>query len=124
MVKSNQADMFKLNKASKHREECEKHERKVKRSRNIMAGVFIISVFLIIMSQLFIKSAGEINAQSLSIETFQLVAYAGVFLGIASLVWLIVTALKSISLNIKVEKARKMEGVLTQHVFRMILINS
>jgi hypothetical protein len=125
MTKQNQAHLFKLNEASQYREECEKSEKRVKRSRNLLALFFIISIFLIIGSQGVLDSAfKELGLIKSFVVSLPIVEYALYFVGMASFLLFMTSVFKAISIQSQTEKARKLEGRLAQNIFRLTLMST
>lgn len=125
MTNSNNADLQKLNEASQYREKCEKREKKAKYLRNLIATLFVLSIVLIIGANLFMEPPLFGKIQFSGITGFlPVIKKIALPIAIISLVLLVISIVKSISLETKANKARNIEGYMAQHLFRVIVLRS
>jgi hypothetical protein len=125
MTNSNQAGLQKLNEASLYREKCEKCEKKAKQIRNLVAIFFLLSVVLIIGANLFLEPPlfGRIHLHGFT-DILPIIENVALPVAIFSLVLLVVSVMKSISLETKANKARNIEGYIAQHLYRAIILKA
>ncbi|NOY95346.1 MAG: hypothetical protein GXO81_03005 [Chlorobi bacterium] len=125
MTKSDKAEMFiKLEKASQYRKRCEERETRSIRLRNLFAVSFIVSIILIIVSYILMNSSlGDEGQASDYYKILPVIVYAALVIGISLFIWLIVAFFKSFSIELELNRARKIEGIMVQHVHRIMLIN-
>ncbi|VAW24427.1 hypothetical protein MNBD_BACTEROID01-1479 [hydrothermal vent metagenome] len=125
MTKSEKAEMFiKLEKASQYRKRCEERENRSIRLRNLFAVSFIVSIILIIVSYILMNSSLADEGQAPGYyKILPVIVYAALVIGISLFIWLIVAFFKSFNIELELNRARKIEGIMVQHVYRIMLIN-
>jgi hypothetical protein len=120
-----QAGLVKLDEASQFREKCEIRERKVKRLRNLIALFFAFSVVILIVSNLFMEPPllSRISLQGV-FKVLPAIENVSLAIGIVSLVLLVFSVMKSISVEAQATKARNTEGYIAQNLYRVVLMHS
>ena len=125
MTKAHQDAMIKFKQLGQQLEEYEKSEKKVKRLRNFSIFAFILSIVLIVASQMVISSVVITGEQLYNIiKSLPGKEYAFLVLGIVSFAFLIVSVFRSINVEMKAEKARRIEGLMAQKLFRLMLVHA
>ncbi len=121
MVDEKHIDIAQLNEASEYREKCEREENKTKKQKNSIAlfcSLFLLfAVFFLVIKEVFVFD-GKLNF------FISILSFGALALGIAFLVRLIVLYSRFSETRSITEEARKMEGTIAQHLFKLTLSGS
>ncbi|MBN1821510.1 MAG: hypothetical protein JXR31_01330 [Prolixibacteraceae bacterium] len=125
MTKTQHEALIKFNQVSQQREICNEKAKRVRRFRNLAIITFIVSVALIVVYQFAMHST---ILQPVKIDELLKIVpgkeYLFLLLGILSFVLLLVSVFKSINAELDAEKARKIEGLMAQKAFSLMLIKT